>query len=67
MAFNPNSQLAAIGMENGQIFIMNLETMQVAVILKGHLSSVTKLAFSNDGRILASSSLDGTIRFWGVP
>jgi hypothetical protein len=32
----------------------------------GHLSNVTALAFSSDGRLLVSASRDGTLRVWSV-
>jgi WD40 repeat protein/serine/threonine protein kinase/tetratricopeptide (TPR) repeat protein len=34
--------------------------------LQGHRSAVKYLAFSRDGRMLASGSLDGTVRVWEV-
>src|SRR5207245_2614603 len=34
--------------------------------LHGHTGLITDLAFSADGRLLASASGDGTLRFWGV-
>jgi WD40 repeat protein len=34
------------------------------VVLRGHADNVTEVAFSLDGRWLATSSLDGTVRMW---
>ena len=35
-------------------------------MLKGHGKGVTQVVFSRDGRLLASSSSDNTIRIWDV-
>ena len=43
-----------------------LPTGEVTKILSGPEDSVTRLAFSNDGRMLAGAEEDGTIRIWEV-
>jgi hypothetical protein len=48
------------------IKLWDVATMQEIVTLKGHEDIVWSLAFSTDGRILASGSGDGAVRFWDV-
>jgi WD40 repeat protein len=48
------------------IEIHSLEALQPVVTLKGHRLAVTDLAFSSDGKMLCSSSIDGEIRIWNL-
>lgn len=66
LAFSPDGSLVAVGQEDGQIYLVDLESMEVIMALTGHRDRVTGLVFSADGLYLASGSLDGTVRIWGV-
>jgi len=46
--------------------VVDLATGQSSALLRGHKSSVTTLAFSADGRFLASGSGDTTALIWDV-
>lgn len=67
LAFSPDSRLAAIGHQNGDIVLVDLLSFQIITTLQGHASSVDHLVFSKDGRILVSGGQDGSVRFWGIP
>jgi len=46
------------------IYLIALDTGRIALVLKGHESAITSLAFSPDGARLASGSGDHTARVW---
>jgi WD40 repeat protein len=50
----------------GQVTLWDISSGTEIGALKGHGKGVTQVAFSHDGRLLASSSSDHTIRIWDV-
>ncbi|MEA2204778.1 MAG: hypothetical protein QOE77_1554 [Blastocatellia bacterium] len=50
----------------GQVVLWDVASGREFGALKGHGKGVTKVAFSHDGRLLASGSSDNTIRIWDV-
>ena len=67
IAFSPNRDIFATGDSIGGIRLFRLEDRQPYLYLEGHgkdLMVVTDLAFSPDGKMLASSSIDSTVKIW---
>ena len=50
----------------GQVMLWDVASGSEIGALKGHGKGVTQVAFSRDGRLLASGSTDNTIRIWDV-
>ncbi|HEY0432080.1 MAG TPA: caspase family protein, partial [Pyrinomonadaceae bacterium] len=50
----------------GQVTLWDVTTGTEIGSLRGHGKGVTQVAFSRDGRLLASGSSDNTIRIWDV-
>ena len=48
------------------VHVINLNTKQEQFVLKGHKSYVEESHFSDDGKRLITSSLDGTRRVWNL-
>ena len=69
IAFSPKGDVFAVGDSAGGIRLFCLEDRQPCLYLDGHgknLSIVTDLAFSPDGKLLASSSIDCTVKVWNT-
>ncbi len=64
IAWAPDSRWLALADKDGTILIWDCVKNQDVMILEGHTAPVTGVSFSFDGRLLASKSLDETIRLF---
>jgi len=76
LAYSPNGKLLASGSGDGSVRIWDATVKEQKGItgkisqflpslnLKGHKDKVSKMAFSPDGKLLLTGSLDGTIHAW---
>ncbi|MCH7726254.1 MAG: WD40 repeat domain-containing protein, partial [Planctomycetes bacterium] len=55
---------AAIGNNNGEIFLFNIDTGKLVRKLRGHIGEIWSLVPSPDGRYLLSGANDHTLRIW---
>ena len=68
VAFHPQKQILASGSDDRTIKLWDINTGQCFATLQGHTDRVWSVAFSHDGKILASASdnADRTVRLWDV-
>ncbi len=68
LACGANDQGFAVGVDHGHIALCTREPEGDLRrrVLEGHRGDVTAVAFTPNGRLLASSGLDGRVKFWDV-
>jgi WD40 repeat protein len=47
--------------------LWDVAQLSILRILEGHSDAVTDLAFSPDGKLLVTASVDGTVILWAMP
>jgi WD40 repeat protein len=65
-SFSPNEKYLAYAKykSNNDVVIIDLKDKKVVQVLTGHNYHITDIVYSNDGKLLATSSQDKTIRLW---
>ena len=70
VVFSPDGRLIATSEGFGDteyaIRVWDTRNARLAGVFTGHKQSIASIAFSPDGKTLASSSEDSTLKFWNI-
>jgi WD40 repeat protein len=67
LAYSPDGRwLAALGVDEKEVLILDARTHETAARFSGHENTVFRAAFSPDSRSLATCSRDRTVRVWQI-
>lgn len=66
IAFSPDGTRIAIGDIEQWVTLYDTATLQVEKVLSGHSGLITAVVFSHDGKWMASTAKDRTIRIWDL-
>lgn len=67
IVFSVDGRWLASGGDDNVVTVRETGGGMVRAVLRGHREQLVALAFTPDGRTLASSSADGTLRLWHLP
>jgi WD40 repeat protein/tRNA A-37 threonylcarbamoyl transferase component Bud32 len=65
LVFAPHERSLAVADTDGGVMLVNASTGHVEGVMKGHVGQVTDIAFSSDGRQLATTD-GGHLRCWDI-
>jgi WD40 repeat protein len=66
LAISPYNSMIAIS-EDSRLLLLEFDSGDVILELDAHNDEILDISFSADGRYIATSSWDGTVRIWGIP
>ncbi|MGW9196597.1 nSTAND1 domain-containing NTPase [Micromonospora chersina] len=66
VAYSPDGQTLAVGSSDKKVTLYEVSTGRAIQTLP-HPAPLTGLAFTEDGRSIATSSTDGYVRWWSLP
>jgi WD40 repeat protein len=71
IVFSPDGRIVAFTIDeyptgDAVIEFWDMGTERVITTLRGHTKTIDAMVFSDDGRLFATASQDGTVRWWGV-
>ena len=64
--FSATGEYLAVGSQDGSVYVWNLNRPDHPILLTGHTDYIWALAFSPNGKQVASGSADETARLWDV-
>jgi WD40 repeat protein len=64
LVVSPNGLMAAVGLNSGLLNLYDAATGKLFNSFTAHQGQVSALSFSPDGRYLATSGLDRTVKVW---
>lgn len=66
LVFHPDGKRLACSCSDHSVVLVDPSSGQKTRTFKGHIGPVQELAFSSDGKYLASASTDGTVKVWNA-
>ena len=66
MALSPDNTILALGADTGVIKLLDMHSGETLNTLAGHTGGVRRLAWSPDGKLLASGGYEGTTIVWDL-